>query len=131
VRTHRPAVLRAGITALQSCDALRATASTIPPSVPASRTGCSVGRFRNGPSAALLLKGLEADTSVNLNASDLDVRNLYVAMTRGSKRLVVCSDKSILTRSFGVQASRLSVARVEVGRWLPLAIPLSNVCLVA
>jgi DNA helicase-2/ATP-dependent DNA helicase PcrA len=43
-----------------------------------------------------LLKGLEADVSVVLNAADLNARNLYVAVTRGSKKLVVCSPSPLL-----------------------------------
>jgi hypothetical protein len=44
----------------------------------------------------LLLKGLEADVSVILDATELDARHLYVAMTRGSKRLVVCAKSAVL-----------------------------------
>jgi DNA helicase IV len=47
--------------------------------------------------STLLLKGLEADVTVILNASDLDARNLYVAMTRGCRRLVICSRSHILS----------------------------------
>jgi DNA helicase IV len=50
--------------------------------------------------STLLLKGLEADVSVILDAGDhLDARNLYVAMTRGARKLVVCSDTSELVRA--------------------------------
>jgi DNA helicase-2/ATP-dependent DNA helicase PcrA len=41
--------------------------------------------------STLLLKGLEAEVAVVLNADELDARNLYVAMTRGSKSLTLCS----------------------------------------
>jgi len=50
----------------------------------------------------LLLKGLEGDVAVILNASDFDRdaaknrKNLYVAMTRGSSKLVVCSPTHLL-----------------------------------
>jgi hypothetical protein len=52
-----------------------------------------VGRTLNKRSVGspLLLKGLEADGAVILNAGVLNARNLYVAMTRGSRRLVICS----------------------------------------
>jgi DNA helicase IV len=46
--------------------------------------------------STLLLKGLEADISVVLNAGALNARNLYVAMTRGSRRVLVCSPTPIL-----------------------------------
>jgi DNA helicase-2/ATP-dependent DNA helicase PcrA len=46
----------------------------------------------------LLLKGLEAEVAVILNAADLDAKNLYVAMTRGSHALVICSPTATLRR---------------------------------
>ncbi len=48
--------------------------------------------------STLLLKGLEADVSIVLDTDTLDARNLYVAMTRGSRRLVICSQNPILVR---------------------------------
>ena len=50
----------------------------------------------------LLLKGLEGDVAVILDASDFDRdpaknrKNLYVAMTRGSRKLVMCSSTHLL-----------------------------------
>ena len=44
----------------------------------------------------MLLKGLEAEVAVVLDVDDMDAPHLYVAMTRGSKRLVVCSKSPIL-----------------------------------
>jgi DNA helicase-2/ATP-dependent DNA helicase PcrA len=46
----------------------------------------------------LLLKGLEADVSVVVDTDEMDARNLYVAMTRGARRLVVCSQSPIIQR---------------------------------
>jgi DNA helicase-2/ATP-dependent DNA helicase PcrA len=46
--------------------------------------------------STLLLKGLEAEAVVVLNADDLDARNLYVAMTRGSKSVTICSKSAVL-----------------------------------
>ena len=46
--------------------------------------------------STLLMKGLEADVAVVLNADALDARNLYVAMTRGAHALTVCSQSSVL-----------------------------------
>lgn len=100
VRTHRPAVLRAGIIALQSCDGSDGN-SFYDAAVRSREQNRLIGRPlpKRAVGSTLLLKGLEADTSVILNAADLDARNLYVAMTRGSKRLVVCSDNPVLTRT--------------------------------
>jgi hypothetical protein len=47
--------------------------------------------------STLLLKGLEADVAVVLNPRDMDAKHLYVALTRGARKLVVCSPTSILT----------------------------------
>jgi DNA helicase-2/ATP-dependent DNA helicase PcrA len=49
--------------------------------------------------STLLLKGLEAEAAVIFNADGLDARNLYVAMTRGSMALTICSSKATLARA--------------------------------
>lgn len=62
-------------------------------------------RYRQMPRAirqkavgsTLLLKGLEADVAVVLEPEKMNAENLYVAMTRGSKRLIICSSTPILT----------------------------------
>lgn len=46
---------------------------------------CAVG-------TTLLVKGLEFDHAIVLNADDMDAKNLYVAMTRGSRSLTVISE---------------------------------------
>jgi DNA helicase IV len=56
--------------------------------------GRRLGRRTVG--STLLVKGLEAEVSVVLHASELDAPNLYVAMTRGSKLLVLCSKGFVL-----------------------------------
>jgi DNA helicase-2/ATP-dependent DNA helicase PcrA len=91
VSAHRPLVLRACLAALRACGAgngtfadqamrererYRATGRALP-----SR---AVG-------STLLLKGLEAEVVVILDGPRHDSKNLYVAMTRGSKLVVVCS----------------------------------------
>jgi DNA helicase-2/ATP-dependent DNA helicase PcrA len=43
-----------------------------------------------------LLKGLEAETSVVLSPELMDRKHLYVAVTRGSKQLVICSQQQVL-----------------------------------
>lgn len=48
--------------------------------------------------STLLLKGLEAEVAVILHADELDALNLYVAMTRGSRKLVICSRQAIIGR---------------------------------
>lgn len=51
---------------------------------------------RRAVGSTLLLKGLEADVAVVLNPAAMDARHLYVALTRGAKRLVVCSATPML-----------------------------------
>lgn len=46
---------------------------------------------RRAIGSTLLLKGLEAEVAVIPNPENMDARHLYVAMTRGANRLVVCS----------------------------------------
>jgi DNA helicase-2/ATP-dependent DNA helicase PcrA len=97
VRAHRDAVLRGCIRALQTCDGT--PGNTFHDAAIRERERSRfVGRPvpRRAVGSTLLLKGLEADVSVVLNAADLNPRNLYVAMTRGSKTLVICSPSPIL-----------------------------------
>jgi len=58
-----------------------------------------IGRpmIRRAVGSTLLLKGLEADTAVILNPEVMDARHLYVALTRGARKLVVCARTPILT----------------------------------
>lgn len=51
---------------------------------------------RRAVGSTLLLKGLEADVSVVLYPMKMTGRDLYVAMTRGSRCLVVCSRSPLL-----------------------------------
>ena len=46
--------------------------------------------------STLLLKGLEAEVAVLLNVDGMSVQNLYVVMTRGSMKLVVCSASPVI-----------------------------------
>jgi hypothetical protein len=46
--------------------------------------------------STLLLKGLEADQVVLVDTIEMNAKNLYVALTRGAKRVVVCSPSQFL-----------------------------------
>lgn len=48
--------------------------------------------------STLLVKGLEADIAVLADTDDFDAKDLYVAMTRGAKQLIICSRSSLLHR---------------------------------
>ncbi len=53
---------------------------------------CAVG-------TTLLVKGLEFDHAIVLDAEKYDAKNLYVAMTRGSRSLTIVSDNPCLQPS--------------------------------
>lgn len=98
VTAHRPAVLRACIKALELCEGTEG----IPfpdAAIRMREQNRLVGRPlpKRAVGSTLLLKGLEAEAAVILNADALDARNLYVAMTRGSTILQVCASTPILT----------------------------------
>jgi DNA helicase-2/ATP-dependent DNA helicase PcrA len=47
-------------------------------------------------SRTVLVKGLEFDHALVLDADSMDAQNLYVAMTRGSRSLTVLSKRPVL-----------------------------------
>jgi hypothetical protein len=97
VRCYRPAVLAAAQRALQlagSPDGPSFRDATVAIREQSRLVGRPLARRSVG--STLLLKGLEADISVVLNAGPLNARNLYVAMTRGSRRVLLCSPSPIL-----------------------------------
>lgn len=51
-----------------------------------------------GIGSTLLLKGLEAERVLVLDASSMNACNAYVALTRASKSVIVISDKSVIGR---------------------------------
>jgi hypothetical protein len=97
VRVYRPAVLQACLRALDMCHGPDGK-TFHEAAVHMREQNRLLGRPlpRRAVGSTLLLKGLEAEVVVILNADDLNARNLYVAMTRGSKRIVVCSRSPIL-----------------------------------
>lgn len=98
VRTHRPAVLRACINAFKLCESMDGL-SFHNAAIRIREQQRLVGRPlpSRAVGSTLLLKGLEAEVAVILNADALDVRNLYVAMTRGSHALTVCAQSPVLS----------------------------------
>jgi len=98
VRAYRPEVLRACIKAFQLCGGTDRMA--LQEAVTRVR---EQHRFSSRPlpklavGSTLLLKGQEAEVVVILNAGGLNARNLYVAMTRGSKTVAICSRDPVLT----------------------------------
>jgi hypothetical protein len=98
VRAHRPGVLQACIKALRQCNSQNAM-SFHDAAIAVREQSRLVGRPlpRRAVGSTLLLKGLEADVAVILDTTKMDAKNLYVAMTRGSKKLVICSPHPALT----------------------------------
>lgn len=97
VRVHRPDVLRALMAGLRECAAGQGV--TLHDAVVQQREQNRL-QGRKLPARAvgstLLLKGLEADVVVILDGDSLNARNLYVAMTRGSRQVVICSRNRVL-----------------------------------
>lgn len=94
---HRPVMHRACLRALRSCDGN--DGNTFRDAALREReTNRTLVRPIKGRSvgSTLLLKGLEADAVVVLYADQLDAKNLYVAMTRGSRSIVLCARTSVL-----------------------------------
>lgn len=95
-RTFRPEILRSCIKSLRSSSA---DISFLQAAKHIREQQRVLGRLlpKKAVGSPLLLKGLEGDVAVILDASDFDrdpaknSKNLYVAMTRGSRKLVVCS----------------------------------------
>lgn len=96
-RTYRPGVLRAALRALSMAQS-NPDLTFEEAAIRVREENRAVGRQL--PQAAigstLLLKGLEADHVVVLNADGLDARNLYVAITRGAKTVSICARHNIL-----------------------------------
>ncbi len=100
-RTFRPEILRTCIRALRSSGP---EVSFLEAAKRIREQQRVLGRLlpKKAVGSPLLLKGLEGDVAVILDASDFDRnaaknrKNLYVAMTRGSKKLVVCSPTHLL-----------------------------------
>ncbi|HAE42677.1 MAG TPA: DNA helicase UvrD [Clostridiales bacterium] len=98
VRVFRPTVLKACTEAMRLCHKTTSGLSFCDAVIQIREKYRLIGRPlpRRAVGSTLLLKGLEAEVVVVLNASALDARNLYVAMTRGSRALTICSQSPIL-----------------------------------
>lgn len=91
VRPYRPAIFYGALKALRN-----ASTDSIALAEAARRVreeNRLLGRSlpKRAVGSTLLLKGLEAEVAVLLSPEEMSAQNLYVAMTRGSMKLVVCS----------------------------------------
>jgi DNA helicase-2/ATP-dependent DNA helicase PcrA len=97
VKVHRPTMLSAFYSTLRECSSTPGS-TPLEAAVTARERGRLIGRplSKRTVGSTLLLKGLEADVSVILDVDRMDASHLYVAMTRGSKQLIVCSQPAAL-----------------------------------
>ena len=96
VRVHRPAIFYGVLKALRD-----ASIGGVPLEESAKRVreeNRLLGRPlpKRAVGSTLLLKGLEAEVAVLLNPESMNAQNLYVAITRGSTKLVVCSSSPLI-----------------------------------
>jgi len=96
VHNLRPALLRACIRAFNACPG---SDDFYEMAVRAREQSRVLGRSlpRRAVGSTLLLKGLEADVAVIIDTEQLTARDLYVAMTRGSRKLVICSQSPVIS----------------------------------
>ncbi len=90
-RVYRPVVLSCCRTAMQS--ASTSAEDFVTAAIKARERNRHLARpvSRRCVGSTLLLKGLEAEVAVILQPETMNASNLYVALTRGSRKLVVCS----------------------------------------
>lgn len=95
-RVFRPDMLQCLRAALQAANA--GTATFLEAAIHARERHRHRGRPlpKRAVGSTLLLKGLEADVAVILHPELMDVTNLYVAITRASRRLIVCAPTPVL-----------------------------------
>lgn len=96
-RVYRPVVLSCCRAAMQS--AITGSADLLAAALKARERNRHLARpvSRRCVGSTLLLKGLEAEVAVILQPEAMNASNLYVALTRGSRQLVVCSRTPVLT----------------------------------
>ncbi len=94
---YRPEVLRACLGALRMAAA--GTHSLSDAALQVRERNRLMGRplSHRAVGSTWLLKGLEAEIAVILNPARMDANNLYVAMTRGARKLVICSGTPVIT----------------------------------
>lgn len=93
---YRPEVLRHCLTALHAAAGGMSTFHAA--AIQARERNRHLGRAlsHRAVGSTLLLKGLEADVAVILHPELMTAQNLYVALTRGARHLVICSETHLL-----------------------------------
>lgn len=95
-RVYRPEVLRCCLTAMGM--AANGAVALYDAVIQVRERNRHFGRplSKRSVGSTLLLKGLEADVAVILHPELMTAQNLYVALTRGARQVLVCSTSSIL-----------------------------------
>jgi len=97
VRAYRPEILRCCMVAIQAASDGSCTLHNATIREREKNRYMSRPIARRSVGSTLLLKGLEAEVAVLLQPETMDAKHLYVALTRGSQRVVICSETGILT----------------------------------
>lgn len=99
-RVYRPEVLHCCISALRAAGG---EGGFMGAAIQARERNRHLGRplGRRAVGSTLLLKGLEADVAVILEPERMTAQHLYVALTRGARRVVVCSATHLLAPAAG------------------------------
>nr|WP_079218469.1 UvrD-helicase domain-containing protein [Herbaspirillum robiniae] len=96
-RVFRPDVLRCCLRAMQA--SANGAISFQDAAIRERERHRQIGRplAKRAVGSTLLLKGLESDVAVVLQPEKMTAPNLYVAMTRGARKLIICSTGPIIT----------------------------------
>lgn len=96
VHVHRPTIFYGVLRALR--EASPGTVSLAEAARRVREENRLLGRSlpKRAVGSTLLLKGLEAEMAVVLNTEGMNAQHLYVAMTRGSMKLVVCGANAMV-----------------------------------
>lgn len=97
VRSHRPAILRGAYNVLKICDSTGVSPAEAATTVREQTRLVGRPLAKRTVGSTLLLKGLEAETCVVLETEKMNANHLYVAMTRGAKRLIICNRGNTLS----------------------------------
>lgn len=95
-RVYRPEILRCLVTALGMAAHENCTLHAAVLKVREKNRHLGRSLARRAVGSTLLLKGLEADVAVVLHPERMTAQHLYVALTRGARRVVVCSASPVL-----------------------------------
>jgi len=99
-RVYRPEVLNCCLSALRAAGSEGGFIGAVLQARERNRhLGRPLGRRAVG--STLLLKGLEADVAVILEPERMTAQHLYVALTRGARRIIICSSTPLLTPARG------------------------------